>query len=107
MRLRKILSYLAMIAPFVVSILVVSIVSEIKAVAANDTNGMPSQEVGTDSSQRNTDNNFLSISMHSKDAFARAPSGLHTFGSIKIENTVSSNVLLVARVLLLVEAKTR
>lgn len=91
-----------MIAPFVVSILVVSIVSEIKAVAANDTNGMPSpQEVGTDSSQRSTDNNFLSISMHSKDAFARAPSGLHTFGSIKIENTVSSNVLL------LVEAKTR
>ena len=102
MRLRKILSYLAMIAPFVVSILVVSIVSEIKVVAANDTNSMPFQ-VGTDSSLRNTDNdnNFLSISMHSKDAFTRAPSGLHTFGSIKIENTVSSNVLL------LVEAKTR
>jgi len=78
-----------MLAPFLVSILVVFIASEIKTVAANDTNGMPFQ-VGTDSSpQRTADNYFLSISMHSKDAFARAPSGLHTFGSIKIENTVS------------------
>jgi hypothetical protein len=87
-----------MIAPFITSIMVLLHVSDIIVVAANDTNiplhhhGGAADHDGDASSRlprRYVDDGFLAISLSSETEFKSAPSGAHTFGSVKIVNMVS------------------